>query len=208
MYLNLDGNYDAVEESTASYSSDIGKKYLCNILGSKATDRLYEKLNSYDNILCAEPETLKWAGLTDKQIDCLMAARNLHNYKIVSKVKCSLDAYNRLKHISDCNVEHFYVICLNRNNQIICDLLISKGGTSATYVDPKVLFRKILIYPRMSAIILVHNHPSGNLEPSQCDLELTAKIKSGCQFLEISLLDHIIIGSAEKYYSFADSGKL
>ncbi|MBL4585589.1 MAG: JAB domain-containing protein, partial [Flavobacteriales bacterium] len=81
---------------------------------------------------------------------------------------------------------------------------ISKGGVSGTVVDPKVVFKLAVQYPA-SGIVLAHNHPSGNLKPSQADIELTKKLKQAGKALDIPVLDHLIIGEGE-YFSFADEG--
>ena len=100
------------------------------------------------------------------------------------------------------------MICLflNRANKIIGYTSMSIGGTSGTVCDPKMVFQHALL-SNASGIVLVHNHPSGNLRPSEQDIELTKKIKNGGEFLEIILIDHLII-TEESYYSFADEGTL
>jgi len=104
------------------------------------------------------------------------------------------------------DIEHFHILLLNRANHIIGTRQISKGGISGTVVDPKVVFYKAL-QAKASGIILCHNHPSGNLRPSESDLQLTKKLREGGRILEISVLDHLII-SNNSYYSFADEGTL
>ncbi len=104
------------------------------------------------------------------------------------------------------NNEEFWVIHLSRANRVISQDCISRGGTAATVVDIKLVL-KSAIDKLSSAIILVHNHPSGNLRPSAQDDTLTSKIKKGAELLEIRVLDHIII-SPEGYYSYNDEGRL
>ena len=103
-------------------------------------------------------------------------------------------------------VESFKVLLLNKANKVLSLFSVSSGGVSGTVADPKVIFVAAL-KRNASAIILAHNHPSGNLKPSRADEELTQKIKSGGAFLDIKVLDHIIL-SKEGYYSFADEGLL
>ncbi len=95
---------------------------------------------------------------------------------------------------------------LNRANHVIGWFNVSIGGVASTVVDPKVIFSAALKC-NASGIILSQNHPSGNLKPSDADLALTKKLKSGGQILEIQILDHIILTS-ESYFSFADEGIL
>lgn len=102
--------------------------------------------------------------------------------------------------------ECFYVFFLNRGNRVCGWSQISKGGTAGTVADPKLIFRRALACGA-SGMILAHNHPSGNLTPSHADIELTKKLKSAGQFLEIQILDHLIL-TPSVYMSFADEGIL
>ncbi len=122
-------------------------------------------------------------------------------------ITSSKDTFTQLyPFLSDLNTEHFYLMTLNRANTIIKMNCISQGGFSATVADPKLIF-KCALEQNASSIILAHNHPSGNLKPSQEDLNLTTKISEAGKLLDLSLLDHIII-AGETYTSFADSGYL
>ena len=103
-------------------------------------------------------------------------------------------------------VEQFKILLLNRANKVLGVLEVSQGGIAGTVADPKIIFVSAL-KSAACGIILAHNHPSGNLIASEADLQLTKKLKEGGKFLEISILDHIIITS-EAYYSFADEGFL
>ena len=108
--------------------------------------------------------------------------------------------------LSDLNYEEFWMLLLNRANKVISKHQVSKGGVTGTVVDPKVVF-KIAIESIASGIILCHNHPSGNLTPSDADISLTKKMTEAGRLLDIQVLDHIII-AGEKYFSFADEGKM
>ncbi len=102
--------------------------------------------------------------------------------------------------------ESFYVLFLNRANRVLGYRCISQGGVSGTLVDPKAIFQAALL-SNASAIILSHNHPSGNLTPSEADTRITNKIKSAGEFLEIQVIDHLILGE-DRFYSFADDGRI
>ena len=106
--------------------------------------------------------------------------------------------------LGDLNHEEFWVIFLNRANEVIGKESVSRGGVSGTVVDPKVVFKLAVQYPA-SAIILTHNHPSGNLKPSRADHQLTKKLKDAGNSLDIPVLDHLIIGERD-YFSFVDEG--
>ncbi|MBS1655669.1 MAG: JAB domain-containing protein [Bacteroidetes bacterium] len=125
-------------------------------------------------------------------------------------ISSSNDAATILKGIWDENkidfVEQFKILLLNRANKVLGTVEISTGGVTGTVADPKLIL-VAAIKANACGIILSHNHPSGSLKPSRADEELTQKIKMGAQWLDIKLLDHIIITS-EAYYSFADEGLL
>ncbi|MEE9438544.1 MAG: DNA repair protein RadC [Saprospiraceae bacterium] len=123
------------------------------------------------------------------------------------KISSSKDAYNVIAPlIADLAYEEFWVILLNNQLKVTKKVKISTGGVSATIVDAKILF-KHAIQTLSNNIILVHNHPSGSLTPSQSDILLTKKLCAGALHLDIKITDHIIV-SQNGYYSFADDGKL
>lgn len=103
-------------------------------------------------------------------------------------------------------VEEFKVLFLNRGNKVLGVFDASSGGITGTVADPRIILAAAVKASAVS-LILSHNHPSGSIKPSRADEELTNKIKYGAQFLDIRLLDHIIITS-ETYFSFADEGLL
>lgn len=126
------------------------------------------------------------------------------------KIAGSKDAYNVLvENWDDCKVEfveQFKVMLLNRANKVLGIFEVSSGGSTGTVADPKLIFAAA-IKANACGIILAHNHPSGNLSPSQTDMDLTRRMKEGGKLLEIQVLDHLIV-TKEGYYSFADEGSL
>ncbi|PKP03020.1 MAG: hypothetical protein CVU14_02435, partial [Bacteroidetes bacterium HGW-Bacteroidetes-9] len=106
----------------------------------------------------------------------------------------------------DSHYEGFWVLCLNRANRRISLQNVSEGGQAGTVADPKKIF-KMALDQNAASIILCHNHPSGNLKPSDADIRLTKKLKDAGLMLDMPVIDHLIIGD-EKYYSFADEGIL
>jgi len=124
------------------------------------------------------------------------------------QVKTSKESADLLKQMWNENkidfVEQFKVLFLNRANRVLGIIELSTGGVTGTVADPKLIFIAAL-KANACSIIISHNHPSGNLKPSQVDEQLTQKIKQAGQLLDIKLLDHIIVTS-EGYYSFADEG--
>lgn len=139
----------------------------------------------------------------------LELGRRRHSYTVFDKltVHSSRDIANYLRTwLKDQRLEMFAVVFLNKANRVKHSEVISKGGITGTIADPKVILKKAL-EKEASAVILCHNHPSGNLQPSRADEILTKKIAEALGYLDIRLLDHIIV-SDDGYYSFADSGKL
>jgi len=123
------------------------------------------------------------------------------------KVESSQTAFEQLyPYLADLDHEQFYTILLNRANKVIDVIKVSQGGVSGTVADAKLIFRSA-VEKLASGIILAHNHPSGNLKPSQADIALTRKIKEAGAMLDISVLDHIIIASND-YFSFSDQGMM
>ncbi len=102
--------------------------------------------------------------------------------------------------------EEFWVLILNRSNSIIDKYKISQGGIAGTVIDVRLILKRA-INKLASSIILCHNHPSGNLSPSEADIKITKKLNDASQLVDIKVLDHIIIGG-NSYYSFLDEGTL
>ena len=126
------------------------------------------------------------------------------------KVASSGDAYDILKDIWSDQLEHieeFYILLLNKANKVLGYSKVSSGGISGTVVDPKVIFQTAL-KSNASSIILAHNHPSGNKQPSDADTRITKKCTGAGTLLDIAVLDHLIITPDDLYYSYADEGTL
>lgn len=100
--------------------------------------------------------------------------------------------------------ESFYVLLLNRANKVIAQACVGMGSTSATIMNSKEIFQ-LALKTNACGIILSHNHPSGNLKPSEADLQITKRINEFGKLIDIQLLDHIIL-TDESYFSFADDG--
>lgn len=124
------------------------------------------------------------------------------------QITSSSDAWSVIAPIlMDLNHEEFWIILLNRSNKVIGKEQISSGGVAGTVVDAKMVFRIALEKGPACGIILAHNHPSGNLKPSQADISITKKLKQAGETLDVNVLDHLII-AGQVYYSFADDGAL
>lgn len=157
---------------------------------------------------------MKFKGIGKAKSSVLVAALELGRRRMVFEVTnqidtilASKDAYNLLRpHLSDLSHEEFWIIHLNRASRLIKLEKFSVGGVAGTSVDLKLLFKSAL-EQTSSAIILAHNHPSGQLNPSTADKHLTKKIIEAAGLFEIQISDHLIV-SSDTYFSFADEGIL
>lgn len=151
-------------------------------------------------------------GISVSQAMSLSAAFELANRKnniSIEKyrIKKSKDAFDLFfSQFEDLDHEHFYVAYLNRANFVMRCELLSVGGLSGTVVDVRMILNRAILL-KSSAMILAHNHPSGNLNPSEQDRDITARVKEACKLFDIMLMDHLIIAN-QSYLSFADEGYL
>lgn len=121
------------------------------------------------------------------------------------KITTSADAFAVLLPVfADLNHEEFWILILNQANHVIGKHLISKGGMAGTVADPKIIF-KTALERNAAYVILAHNHPSGNLKPSQQDLNITKKIVEAGKMLDLHVLDHLIVTN-KLFFSFGDEG--
>ena len=168
-------------------------------------------LNELGKLTLKEIQKIKGIGVA-KAITIAAAlelGRRRHAGEPLNKpiVKTSGDIAQYLKAIiKDYHYEVFAVLFLNQANKVNHFEIISRGGVSGTIADPKVIFKTALEH-NATSLVLSHNHPSGSLRPSRQDEDLTYKIKEAARFLDIKVIDHIIV-SEEGYFSFADEGLL
>lgn len=156
-------------------------------------------------------ELMKFKGIGEAKAISIVAAlelgRRRKEKEVVKreKVAASKDVYEIMKPVLiDLPHEEFWLIMLNRANFIIKKELISRGGVAGTVVDTKIIF-KTAVDNYASSIIICHNHPSGNLKPSEADIKITKAIREAGKIMEIPLLDHLIV-TENNYYSFGDEG--
>ncbi|MGZ3778407.1 MAG: RadC family protein [Mucilaginibacter sp.] len=175
-------------------------------------------LHHYDNDLnklakATINELCNFRGIGEAKAISIIAAlevgrrRSETEEKPAEFIRGSKDAWNLIRrHLVDLNHEEFWMLLVGRSSKVLGKELVSKGGLSNTIADPKIIFGTALQY-QATGIILVHNHPSGNLKPSQADIELTKKLTAAGRLLEIQVLDHLIITDSG-YMSFADESLL
>lgn len=153
----------------------------------------------------------KIRGVGPAKAICILAAMELgrrragldQNERI--PIKSSASVY-KIFHplLGDLEHEEFWLLMLNRANRVLGKFKVSQGGLSGTVIDTRIILKKALDN-LASSIIVCHNHPSGNIQPSDADVKITEKLKKASEMLEIKLLDHVIIAD-KSYFSFADEG--
>ncbi len=155
----------------------------------------------------------KFKGIGEVKAITIMSALELGRRRKESepdeklKVVTSSDVAQIFKPLlGDLPHEEFWVLLLNRNNLYIDKLMVSQGGLTGTIIDVRVILR-IALENKACSIILCHNHPSGNLDPSEADKDITKKISEAGKQMDIPVLDHLIIGN-DSYFSFADKGMM
>ncbi len=160
---------------------------------------------------CTIDDLMKFDGIGEAKAICIIAAMELGKRRKQAevlekkKISSSKDVFELLHPVlGDKKTEEFWVLFLNQGNFILDFVNISLGGITSTVVDIREIFR-IALSKQSVGIILCHNHPSGNIQPSSHDKSLTEKVKEAGNIMDIRLLDHIIIAN-NNYYSFADEG--
>lgn len=142
------------------------------------------------------------------EVEVKYATLSLKSERVI--ITSSAVAYDLLLRNWDIDIlefqEEFKILILNRANEVMGIYNVSKGGIAGTVVDAKIVF-SVALKCLACSIILAHNHPSGNRQPSQQDLDLTSKLKKAGEVLDIQVLDHVIL-TKEGYYSFADEGMM
>lgn len=156
-------------------------------------------------------ELQKFKGIGEAKAITIVSALELGRRRKESepvkrdKITCSNDVYELMKpYLLDLYYEEFWVLFLNRANVVMKTEKISTGGVAGTVADPKVIFKRAL-EETANGLILVHNHPSGNLQPSTADRDLTKKLREGAKLLDMQVLDHVIF-TDNGFFSFADEG--
>lgn len=128
-----------------------------------------------------------------------------------SKISNSKDAYELLitRFYPKDTIEHKEIvktILLNKAHKVLGVINVSEGGIDSSIIDCRLVLQAAIL-ANATSLILTHNHPSGNVNPSECDNRMTLELKKACDFMKISLLDHIIVTN-ESFFSYADEGKI
>jgi len=180
-------------------------------LGKKLMQGVNNNLISLNKLTLAELQKVNGIGLA--KAVTIAAALELSKRRQMATVdekriiKASKDIYEEIGPLlRDLNHEEFWVLAINRRLRVIASKRISTGGISETIVDVRMIL-KFGIENNASNLVLAHNHPSGNLNPSESDLRLTSDIRQAAKYMNMPLIDHVIVADTG-YFSFADAGKL
>ncbi len=156
-------------------------------------------------------DLVKFRGIGEAKAMVIISAlelsrrRNELSIKERFRIISSRDVFEYMKPVyEDLHHEEFWIVLLNRANRVISKQQISKGGQSGTVADPKIIF-KVALEQQAASIVLTHNHPSGNLKPSQEDLTITKKLMAAGKMLDLPVIDHLIMTS-KSFYSLCDEG--
>jgi DNA repair protein RadC len=177
---------------------------LCKQILASVNNNLHElaKLNLKD--------LQKFKGIGEAKAITIMAALELGrrrkeaDFEKRTAISCAKDVYVLMQaDLMDLPYEEFWILLLNKANQVIKKIQISRGGIAGTVADVRLIMKNA-IENLASGLILVHNHPSGNLKPSSQDISLTQRVKQAGELMEVPVLDHLIF-TDKGYYSFADS---
>ncbi len=210
--LKTKGRHTLSDAELIAITIGSGTKQLTAIeLAQQILASVHNNLNELGKLTV--DDLCRFKGIGEAKAISIVAAvelgRRRQNSEPVQKpiIRSSSDAYQYLKPLlSDLVHEEFWILLLNRANRVVDSFRVSSGGLTATVVDNRILF-KAAIDKLATGIILAHNHPSGQLKPSEQDILLTKKIQDSSRILDIQILDHLILGD-NKYLSFADDGLL
>lgn len=180
-------------------------------LSRRIMETVHHNLHELGKLNCDELE--RFRGIGKAKALTLLAAMELGRRRNQSEalengqVKGSKDAANYLRpEIGDLSHEEFWVLFLNRQNKILGKQKLSQGGMTGTVIDVRLVL-KLALEKHATSLIFAHNHPSGNLEPSDADRKITRQLKEAAALMEIPVIDHLIV-TQSGYFSFADEGML
>lgn len=183
-----------------------------------AVELMQKILDDTDNSLVtlqrmSVEELMTYKGIGEAKALTIIAAAELgrrranESVKSLKRIDTSADAFHYIQaRVQDLSREMSWVLLLNNGNSILRCVELSKGGLTETAVDPRVIFHHACL-ANATGIVLIHNHPSGNVRPSRADDELTGRLNKAAQVIGIRLVDHIVVSDSD-YYSYSENGKL
>lgn len=185
--------------------------YLNEIFGANKIDALYKEMNT-KSISIATKKDLMLRGITPRLAEKIVAIFKIRHATppdMGKTITQSSDAYDLVRDLGNLDHEQFDLLLLSQSNNVINRICHSKCGIAGTIVDKRLILLDIL-RNKASAVILAHNHPSGNITPSKADINITKQVKDACKMIGVSVLDHIIVASEHpsRYTSLADEGHM
>lgn len=183
-----------------------------------AVELMQKVLDDVDNSLVtlqrmSVEELMTYKGIGEAKALTIIAAAELgrrranESVKNLKRIETSADAFHYIQsRVQDLSREMSWVLLLNNGNNILRCVELSKGGLTETAVDARVIFHHACL-ANATGIVLIHNHPSGNVHPSRADDELTGRLNKAAQVMGIRLADHVVVSDSD-YYSYAENGKL
>lgn len=196
--------YELMDGYRSLSDSEIAYRVTNSMQTAQEINRLLKsdnKVTIYDVVELLTPARMEMA------FALLELFQRISAKKLTEKVRASKDAYNLMKPVMDgLEVEECWCIFLNQSLNVTAKVRISKGGFSSTQVDVRVILKSALKY-NATAMVLIHNHPSGNPKPSVDDDRLTQALSQAGKVMNIRLTDHVIYTDGD-YYSYADEGRL
>lgn len=196
--------YELMDGYRSLSDNEIAYRVTNSIQTAQEINRL---LNSDNKVTIYDVVELLTPARMEMAFALLELFQRISAKKLTEKVKASKDAYNLMKPVMDgLEVEECWCIFLNQSLNVTAKVRISKGGFSSTQVDVRVILKSALKY-NATAMVLIHNHPSGNPKPSVDDDRLTQAISQASKVMNIRLTDHVIYTDGD-YYSYADEGRL
>ena len=211
--VSFDRIFDRIIDFVINIGGDICPDFsvIVIVIFCRILDSVDNNLISLSNLTLSD--LMRHKGIGEAKAITIMAALELGKRRrgaeanLPTEVKDSKDSFERfLPYIDDMRQEHFLVLYLNQSNHALKVECLSNGGTTNVIADPKLIFKNALSLGA-TCLVLGHNHPSGNPRPSEDDRQLTKKLVAAGKLLDITVIDHIIIGN-ERYYSFRDHGEM
>lgn len=197
-------NYELMDGYRSLSDSEIAYRVTNSMQTAQEINRLLKsdnKVTIYDVVELLTPARMEMA------FALLELFQRISAKKLTEKVRASKDAYNLMKPVMDgLEVEECWCIFLNQSLNVTAKVRISKGGLAATLIDVRVILKSALRY-NATAMVLIHNHPSGNPKPSVDDDRLTQALSQAGKVMNIRLTDHVIYTDGD-FYSYADEGRL
>ncbi len=193
-----------MERNVRDYQSLKEEELLVILLGDKTESICCESQTMYGRTLLEGAI----AAMSPKRKEIALAVLELRNRCLSNesnKITCAGDIYEKFRFLEDRDKEEIWLLCMNQSMHIVKKIKLASGGITSCAFDVRIALKEALL-SNAAAIVLVHNHPSGNTRPSREDDKITKVLNDSAKLMSINLMDHVIIGNG--YYSYQEEGKL